>query len=327
MQDVPLYPLRFEPIFKPTIWGGRRLGELLRRPLPGTDPVGEAWVLSDQGELPSRVAEGPLQGHTLRQLMERIGPRLLGRHAGDRFPLLLKFLDARDTLSVQVHPHDRHTHLLPPGQRGKTEAWVVLHADSDSCIYAGLKPGLGPDDLRRAASDGTIADCLGVFRPRVGDCFFLPAGTVHALGGGVVLFEVQQNSDVTFRLHDWDRLDAKTGKPRQLHIEESVACTDFAAGPSGPVVPIIEEGPIRRERLVCCDHFTLSRTQVSKPVPVGGTGDCQILVPIQGEAQLEHGESTQTIAPGDVILLPAESTASFIRPTGTVTLLECGFPE
>src|SRR5271165_4177412 len=118
MEDVPLYPLRFEPIFMPRLWGGRRLGEMLRRPLPGTDPVGEAWVLSDQGELPSRVADGPLRGHTLRQLMERIAPRVLGRRAGDRFPLLLKFLDARDTLSVQVHPDDRHTHLLPPGQLG-----------------------------------------------------------------------------------------------------------------------------------------------------------------------------------------------------------------
>jgi len=330
MDDVSLYPLRFEPIFKPTLWGGRRLAEVLRRPLPGSDPIGEAWVLSDQGDQPSRVAAGPFRGQTLRQLLEQAAPRLLGPHfpAGSRFPLLLKFLDARDTLSVQVHPDDRHTHLLPPGQRGKTEAWVVLHADPGSRIYAGLQPGLSPDDLRRALRAGTIADCLGAFQPQPGDCFFLRAGTVHALGGGVVLFEVQQNSDVTFRLYDWDRTDAKTGKPRQLHIEESLACTDFAAGPCGPVTPVVEAThPIRREGLVRCPHFTLARLHGEQPFSVGGDGRCRVLVGIQGQAQLEQDGAQQPFGPGDVVLLAAQGPAVQCRPAGTVVLLECGLPE
>jgi mannose-6-phosphate isomerase len=319
-----LYPLRFEPIFKPTIWGGHRLGELLNRSLPKTEPIGEAWVVSDQDASPSRVAEGPLQGMTLRQLMQRFGSRLVGPHVnGGRFPLLLKFLDARDTLSVQVHPDDRHTHLLPPGQRGKTEAWVVLHAEPSSRIYAGLKPGLGPDDLRRALRAGTVADCLGSFVPKPGDCFFLRAGTVHALGGGVVLFEVQQNSDVTYRFYDWDRIDAKTGQPRQLHIEESLACTDFAAGPCGPVEPTVENRGIRRERLVNCEHFTLTRLHGSRLFSVGATGRCHILIGLCGRAQLDGFSGSCALDPGDVLLLPAELGETSCRPSGPVTLLEC----
>ena len=140
-----------------------------------------------------------------------------------RFPLLLKFLDAREMLSVQVHPADAHTDLLPAGETGKTEAWVVLEAGTESRIYAGLKPGTTADDLRRAITNGTVADHLVCFTPKPGDGVFLPAGTVHALGGDIVVFEIQQNSDVTFRLYDWDHVDAKTGQPRAL-ASRSGAC-------------------------------------------------------------------------------------------------------
>ncbi len=330
MDRLPLYPLHFEAIYKNTLWGGRRLEGLLGRPLPGGDPVGEAWVLSDQGDHPTRVTHGPLRGHTLRQLMESDASRILGPRANEahRFPLLLKFLDARDTLSVQVHPHDKHVHLLPQGQRGKTEAWVVLHADPDSRIYAGLKPGLGADDLRRALRDRTVADCLATYTPRVGDCFFLPAGTVHALGGGVVLFEVQQNSDVTFRLYDWDRVDAKTGHPRQLHVDEALACTDFASPPTGPVRPIAEaEGPVQRERLVCCPYFQLWRVKTSVPFRAGAPGRCRVLVGLEGKAELTHQGRNYPIEKGDVVLLPAEVGAVDCRPNGAAVFLECGVAD
>jgi mannose-6-phosphate isomerase len=205
---------------------------------------------------------------------------------------------------------------------------VVLHADPGSRIYAGLKPGLGPEELRRALNQGGIADCLGTFYPQVGDCFYLPAGTVHALGGGLVLFEVQQNSDVTFRLHDWDRVDAKTGKPRQLHIEESLACTDFAAGPSGPVTPVVEESsPVRRERLINCSHFALNRWHGSQPFSIGGSDSCHILIGVQGQAQLVHDGVQHGLGPGDVVLLPAESRSCVCRPSGVLTLLECKILE
>src|SRR5262249_4578371 len=152
----------------------------------------------------SRVADGPLQGKTIHEVIEAAPEQVLGLFSkrSRRFPLLLKFLDARDTLSVQVHPSDQHKNLLPPGERGKTEAWVVLQSEAESRIYAGLKPGTTPDDLRRALNHRQLPDLLSSFTPKPGDGVFLPAGTVHALGGGVVLFEVQQNSDVTFRLYD-----------------------------------------------------------------------------------------------------------------------------
>ena len=154
-ESVPLYPLRFEPIYQYRLWGGRRLADLLTAPLPGDGPIGEAWVLSDRDDHPSHVANGPLKGRTIGQLLEQFPEQLMGKLAGRfrRFPLLLKFLDAREMLSVQVHPTDAHTDLLPAGETGKTEAWVVLEAGTKSRIYAGLKPGTTADDLRQALDE------------------------------------------------------------------------------------------------------------------------------------------------------------------------------
>ena len=155
MSQILLYPLRFEPIYQYRLWGGRRLADLLTAPLPSDGPIGEAWVLSDRDDHQSHVADGPLKGQTIGQLLEQSPEQLLGKLAGRfrRFPLLLKFLDAHDMLSVQVHPSDAHTDLLPAGETGKTEAWVVLEAGTESRIYAGLKPGTTADDLRRALDE------------------------------------------------------------------------------------------------------------------------------------------------------------------------------
>ena len=163
----------------------------------------------------------------------------MGKLAGRfrRFPLLLKFLDAREMLSVQVHPADARADLLPAGETGKTEAWVVLEAGTKSRVYAGMKPGTTADDLRQSLANGTMADDLVCFTPKPGDGIFLPAGTVHSLGDGVVVFEVQENSDVTFRLYDWGHVDAKTGRPRAVQIEQALACINFADGAAGLVRP------------------------------------------------------------------------------------------
>ena len=203
MSQQLLYPLRFEPIYQYRLWGGRRLADLFTAPLPGDGPIGEAWVLSDRDDHPSRVANGPLKGRAIGQLLEQFPEQILGKLAGRfrRFPLLLKFLDAREMLSVQVHPTKANAELLPAGETPKTEAWVVLQAGPQSRVYAGLKQGTSASNLRRALSNGTVPDELAWFTPQPGDAVFLKAGTVHSLGGDVVVFEIQQNSDVTFRLY------------------------------------------------------------------------------------------------------------------------------
>ncbi|HWH80337.1 MAG TPA: type I phosphomannose isomerase catalytic subunit, partial [Candidatus Binatus sp.] len=291
MTQIPLYPLRFEPICQYRLWGGRRLTDLLKTPLQGDGPIGEAWLLSDRDDFPSRVADGPLKGRTIAQLLEQSPEQLLGKLAGrfERFPLLLKFLDARDMLSVQVHPSDLQTDYLPAGEHGKTEAWVVLEAEPKSRIYAGLKPRTTADDLRQALANRTVADHLASFTPTAGDAVFLQAGTVHALGGGLMVFEVQENSDVTFRLYDWDRVDARTGHARELQIDQAIACIDFARGPVGPVAPVEEMArPVLRERLFDCEHFELWRWRGEKQFMVGAAGAPRVLVSTAGAAQLEY---------------------------------------
>jgi mannose-6-phosphate isomerase len=254
----------------------------------------------------------------------------MGKLAGRfrRFPLLLKFLDAREMLSVQVHPADSHTDLLPAGETGKTEAWVVLDTGPESRIYAGLRPGITEATLRRAIAAGGVADHLACFTPKPGDGVFIPAGTVHALGGDIVVFEVQENSDVTFRLYDWNHVDAKTGKPRALQVDRALACIDFGKCAGGLVAPVVEATePVERERLFRCEHFRLSRLRGQSPFTVGASGVPSVLVSIEGAGQVEHGGAAYAIGKGDVFLLPAVVGACTFRPFGTVSVLEIEIPE
>jgi mannose-6-phosphate isomerase len=305
------------------------LVDLLTAPLPGDGPIGEAWVLSDRDDHASRVADGPLKGRTIGQLMEQSPEQLLGKLAGrfSRFPLLLKFLDVREMLSLQVHPADARKDLLPAGETGKTEAWVVLEAGTKSRIYAGLKSGITADDLRRAVAGGVVADDVASFTPKQGDSVFIPAGTVHSLGD-VVVFEIQENSDVTFRLDDWGHIDPKTGRPRALQIDQALSAINMAQGEIAPVAPVVEETkPVERERLFDCDHFRLWRLRGQSPFAVGAAGAPRVLVCIEGTGRVEHGGQTYAVAKGDVLLLPAAVGVGAFRPSGAVTLLEVALPE
>ena len=329
MIKVPLYPLRFEPIYQYRVWGGRRLASLLSTPLPGDGPVGEAWLLSDRDDHCSKVAAGPHKGSTIRQLLEQSPDQVLGKLSGrfQRFPVLLKFLDAHEKLSVQVHPEDGQKDHIPAGESGKTEAWIVLEATPTSRIYAGLKPGTTPGDLKQALAGHAPADMLASFTPRVGDAVFLQAGTVHTLSG-LVVFEVQENSDVTFRLYDWDRVDPKTGKPRPLQVEQALACIDFEQVAIGPTVPVVENtAPVRRERLFHCEHFTVWRHTGQTPFTVGAARIPRVLVGIEGAAELDHNGTNYPIGRGDVVLLAAEVGECPYRPLGAVSLLEVALPE
>jgi mannose-6-phosphate isomerase len=325
-----LYPLRFEPIYQYRLWGGRRLSNLLSAPLPGNGPIGEAWLLSDRDDHQSQVANGPLRGQTIGELMEEFRGQLMGKLAPRfrRFPLLLKFLDAHELLSVQVHPSDAHPELLPPGETGKTEAWVVIEANQGSRIYAGLKPGTTADDLRHSLADGTIVDHLVNIAPRSGDAVFIPAGTVHTLGGGVVVFEVQQNSDVTFRLYDWGHVDAKTGQPRPLQVDRALASIDFRESTGGLATPfVVTTTPVERERLFDCDHFLLWRLRGESSFGIGAAEMPRVLICIDGSGWLESDGTAYGVDKGQVWLLPAVAGACVLHPNKAVNILEIVLPE
>jgi mannose-6-phosphate isomerase len=329
LNQALLYPLRFEPIYQYRLWGGRHLASLLTAPLP-IGPIGEAWLLSDRDDYQSRVTDGPLKGHTIGQLLQQFPKQIMGKLAGRfrRFPLLLKFLDVHEMLSVQVHPTKANTNLLPAGETPKTEAWVVLEAGTQSRIYAGLKPDTTEADLRRALTNGTVADHLACLTPKAGDAIFLRAGTVHSLGGDLVVFEIQQNSDVTFRLYDWDHIDPKTGKPRALQVDKAMACIDFSEGPVSLAAPLVEAAtPVERERLFHCEHFWLWRLRGRSPFTVGAADLPRVLVCLEGEGQVEHGGATSAVGKGDVFVLPAAIGACVFRPRGAVNVLEIAIPD
>ena len=327
--ETNLYPLKFEPIYQYRIWGGRRLEHLLTKPLPANDPIGEAWILSDRDDHPSKISDGPLKGQTISELFERSHEKLMGKHAKKfkRFPLLLKFLDCQQVLSVQVHPADNMKKYIPAGENGKTEAWVVLETGKDAVIYAGLKLGTTKEKLEASLQKHEVANYLASFKPEVGNSVLIKAGTVHTLND-VVVFEVQENSDVTYRLYDWDRVDKKTGKPRDLQVEQALACIDFAETdikPATPVIQVIER--ILCERILENEHFTVWRYTADNSFLVGEVATPRVLVCIEGSGDILYDEKNFPLAKGDVMLLPAIVGACRFEPKGDVILLEVALPE
>ncbi len=323
------YPLRFTPIYQYRLWGGRRLSNWLSTPLPGAGPIGEAWLLSDRDSCSSRVAEGPLRGQTITQLMEQSPHLLLGplSQRFKRFPLLLKFLDVQKMLSVQVHPSDDDANLIPDGETGKTEAWVVLEAAPDSRIYAGLRPGVNAENLR-ALSEKTVNESLASLAPQHGQGILIEAGVVHSLGNGVLVFEIQENSDVTFRLYDWNHIDPKTGETRPLQIEQAIACVDPAQGAILPSLPTVDiANPDRREQLFDCPHFLVWRFQSAASFAVGAVDEMRVLVCLEGIGTLDHDGNEYKMERGAVILVPAVVGACWFRPERHVALLEIAVPE
>jgi mannose-6-phosphate isomerase len=325
-------PLGFTPFLRPMIWGGRRL-EQLGKVLPTPEPYGEAWEISDHPLHRSRVAGGSLEGQSLRQLMEKAPEELLGGAAGFHvaFPWLVKFLDCSEWLSVQVHPDEASVRRLWPGEGSKSEAWFVLSVEPGSRVYAGLLAGVTERHLRDALAAGRVADCLHSFEPIRGDCVFLPAGTVHAVGGGVLMAEIQQTSDATFRLFDWNRRDAQ-GKSRTLHVEQALACIDWRRGPVEPVRThfLGQSGPARsgtrRQTLVECTYFRLELVQISRPLSFGGDGKLLVLVALEGGGRWSSAAGEGEFKTGQSWLLPASLRPTLWHPDGTAAILLCTLP-
>jgi mannose-6-phosphate isomerase len=329
MDSTQLYPLKFDPIYQYRVWGGRRLQHLLKKPLPPDDPIGEAWILSDRDDHPSKVSNGPLEGKTIKQLLKSAAKELMGPLADkfDRFPLLLKFLDCKEVLSVQVHPSDLLKKYIPKGEHGKTESWVVLETGKEARIYAGLKNGTTPGKLQEDLKTSTVGDDLAGFKPEVGECVLIKAGTVHTLRD-VVVFEVQENSDITFRLYDWDRTDPKTGKPRDLQVDDALACINFSAAELQPVKPEIQgNGPGLQEKLATDEHFTILRHTGDSPFLIGADNEPRILVGVEGEGSVEYQTELYPFKKGEVMLLPATVGACPLIPKNKIVLLEIVLPK
>jgi len=329
MSKVRLYPLRFTPILRRLIWGGRRLGTVLHKPIGTASDFAESWEISDYHDSVSVVENGPLAGSTIRELITWYGPDLLGSALGslEQFPLLVKYIDAHQDLSVQVHPDDAKGRRLA-GDSGKTETWVILEADPGSAIYAGLKRGVNRDEFAAAIRSGGVEPLLHRLAPKAGDCILIDSGTVHAIGAGVLLAEIQQTSDATFRVYDWGRV-GPDGKPRTLHVEQALESIDFDRGPVEPIAPATESIPAggSREHLSRSAYFALERLNLEQREPVGRPDRFTILMALAGSFDVRHGADHTRVDFGQTLLLPAEAGRCEIVPVGQARVLSCVVPE
>jgi len=325
-----LYPLVLEPIFKYRIWGGRKLGKMLSKNLPASDPIGESWEISCREGDTNVIRNGELAGSTLADVFETSREALLGSSlaASGKFPLLTKFIDANDLLSVQVHP-DQATAARISGAEAKTEAWYVIHADPGATLVKGLRPGVTKEVFADAILYDTVPTVLNSIPVASGDVIFVPAGCVHAMGKGLVICEIQQNSDTTFRVYDWGRV-GPNGKPRQLHIEEALQAINFDDCSPDRLQPIeVEEGGNRRSYLAACPYFAMQLLALGAPTEesTGGRRFESLMVTGGGGIIRPPRGGDVPFSGGDSILIPGCLGDYAIVPSGGCTLLRVFVPE
>ena len=301
-----LYPLTFRPILKERVWGGRQLETLYQKPLPRDVLIGESWEITDRPEGTSVIANGPLAGHDLAWLMKEHQAELLGNSKAldGRFPLLIKILDAAERLSLQVHPPVALAGSL--GGEPKTEMWYIAKAMPGAELFVGLKYGVAQSDFRAKILDGTVAECFHRVPVQTGDAMFLPSGRVHAIGGGNVIFEIQQNSDTTYRVFDWNRVGLN-GSPRELHIPESLASIDFNDFEPSLIAGSFREcGGIRKKILVEDSLFAVNLVEVLQTQPFAIDLSVAVCLGIiEGQMLINYGSHKLRLGPGQFCLLPA----------------------
>ncbi len=335
----PVQPVVFEPLFVEKPWGGRMLATLLDKRLPAGTPIGESWELADLPEAESCVREGPLRGTTLGELCERWGDALLGSAnlGGDGpqagrsapFPLLVKFLDARQNLSVQVHPKPGADDPLGLAPGIKHECWYVLHAELGARLYIGLKPGVTPADVERAAGSPVLVDLLDVWTPKAGDAYMLPSGTLHALGAGVVVAEFQTPSDITYRAYDWERVDA-SGRPRGMHV--SAALANIRYDITREDICRLPETSVGSARYLLTELVRGARFAVSHCQPLDDKSlrlrdsEMRVLVVTQGSFTLTGPLGESRYKRGDVVLIPAAATGLRVERATSAEWLEATVP-
>ena len=311
---MPHYPYRFAPIYKDRVWGGRRMEQAYGRVLPGSGPIGESWELTDRAEGVSVVANGSAAGKTLREMIENDPEGLVGDAPllKGRFPLLVKILDAREVLSLQVHPPAAQA--VSMGGEPKTEMWYFVGSRPGSEIFVGLKRGVSRVEFEACVEDGTVARCFHRIPVQAGDAMLLPSGRVHALGAGLLLFEIQQNSDTTYRVFDWNR-KGLDGRPRPLHVAESLQSIDFDDfEPELVGAGWVREGSLEVRNLVADPLF---QVEVRRG-PTGAVWNtvlrrCQVVGVVSGKVCVTGGGETERLGAGDFCLLPAGLGTAEVR--------------
>jgi mannose-6-phosphate isomerase len=337
-----LYPLVFQPRFVEKMWGGRKLQTVLGKTLPTENPIGESWELFDfppgvvegsTGWVSATVTNGPLAGRSLHSLVTDCKTDLLGTVAlskGGQFPILIKFLDAREDLSVQVHPDQTYADANPDAHL-KSEAWYVMQHEPDARILKGLTPGSSKEKFAAAVATGEVENHIQSIKVKVGDCHYLPSGTVHALGAGILVAEVQTPSDTTFRVHDFNRVDPSTGKTRKLHVDQAMQCIDFT-GESEPDQPRKHvAGPHTTvSTLVTSPYFKIEKVRfsegVEQPVPFK---EPVVWILLEGSAQIKvDGQAEPTkMKKGETVLLPAAMKNPVLKTMSDCAWLEVTFPH
>lgn len=325
-QSTRMQPLRFHPIIKRAVWGGQRLGNEFRKPIGDGVDCAESWEVSDLPGSESLVQGGRFDGISLRQLMLTYREQLLGEHSKrERFPLLMKLLDAKHPLSVQVHPGSHLRETPSVKEPSKAELWVVLDAQPGNQMSIGLKAGVTRADLEAAVSSHSVAEYLNTFEAQPGECYFIPPGTVHSLGAGIVIAEVQQTCDITYRLDDWGR-PGSDGQPRALHIEQALEAIDFTLGPVSPIVPQNDPTFGSAEALIDNQYFAARRFKGPTAMSLPQDNRAHVLTLLSGTARIETEYSTLMLR-GDVILLPAERPLVQIELDVQAALLDCYLSE
>ncbi len=314
--------LKFTPLLKQTLWGGDRIKSFKQIDTP-LDHIGESWELSGVADNETVVAEGPHQGKPLNQLVAEMKEQLVGRdnyqRYGDRFPLLFKFIDARDDLSIQVHPDDETAHRQGKSS-GKTEMWYVLPSEKDAQLYSGLSHQITPEEYQQRVADDTITEVLSRYHVAEGDVFFIPAGRIHAIGAGCMVAEIQQTSDVTYRIYDYNRRDSQ-GNQRQLHTREAAEAIDYTVFDDYRTAYTAQKNlPVQ---VVSCPFFTTSVYDLDEPMVLDYSelDSFVVLMAVKGSGTLTLPDSQPvSLRAGETVLIPA--TVQELRVEGTICFLE-----
>lgn len=314
-----MYPLKFRPILKSVVWGGEKIAPF-KEITTDQHNIGESWELSGVKGNESVVANGEYAGRTITELVHEFKGRLIGQKnyekTGDQFPLLIKFIDAKQDLSIQVHPDDELAAARHNGSKGKTEMWYVVAADKDAHLMSGLTQKITPDEYEQRVNNHTITDVLHDYKVAPGDVFFLPAGRIHSIGSGSFIAEIQQTSDITYRIYDFGRLGLD-GKPRELHTELAKAAIDYTVYPDYKTSYEKETG--KENVLVDCSYFTTSMYELDRPFTrdLKDMDSFLVVICIAGKGTLKDAEGNEvTMHQGETVLVPADCTEVTFTPEG-----------